>query len=387
MYICTGDSDERNDDKANDDKANGEPQAHDERQEQTSAREDEHTSVCRRSSEVVQQPSRPSNAGSSAGTSHQHLRAGSAGLPPVYPRIHGDAEATAADADDSGRLAVESVPTVGGSIRCQVGHSTLVLGGDVGSGVYDPEDARRECREGSEADTDARWQALREVSGCSAAGGDSASANVHGSPSQTMGECSATETGGCGSLLLPTRAAPGRCITVRTPQLQDNSGLLVCDILPRESDQQNRPIHIACEARRPALKEVMTRAMTSMTEDVFIAQGEDLQTQRAQISCVMKNTAEELDVRALRRGGLQLMALNGIPASIILTFSRHADLPMLYRYLQHGAVLMDQASRTADAIGTSSQTWIQGSAESRICTAGPTESQREHPSTADFRYM
>ena len=57
-----------------------------------------------------------------------------------------------------------------------------------------------------------------------------------------------------------------------------------------------------------------------------------------------------MGVRAIRRGGLQAMALQRTPATQIRLFSQHKDVPMLMRYLWMGAVLMDQAHTTANII-------------------------------------
>ena len=53
----------------------------------------------------------------------------------------------------------------------------------------------------------------------------------------------------------------------------------------------------------------------------------------------------ELEQRSIRRGGLQLMASSGMPLETIRSnFSKHTTAPMLMTYLQHGAVLWDQAT-------------------------------------------
>ena len=54
---------------------------------------------------------------------------------------------------------------------------------------------------------------------------------------------------------------------------------------------------------------------------------------------------DRLDVRSLRRGGLQAMAKQGASAQQLLMFSRHSSIAMLYRYLGHGAVLRDEAEK------------------------------------------
>jgi hypothetical protein len=56
------------------------------------------------------------------------------------------------------------------------------------------------------------------------------------------------------------------------------------------------------------------------------------------------------DVRCLRRGGLQAMALMGRTIPEILLFSRHKSTAMLMKYLQNGKVLTAQAEVTSDIV-------------------------------------
>lgn len=50
-----------------------------------------------------------------------------------------------------------------------------------------------------------------------------------------------------------------------------------------------------------------------------------------------------LDVRSIRRGGLTQMALAGASVPQMLAFSRHASPQMLYKYLDHGSVVVSDA--------------------------------------------
>jgi hypothetical protein len=56
------------------------------------------------------------------------------------------------------------------------------------------------------------------------------------------------------------------------------------------------------------------------------------------------------DVRALRRGGLQRMALEGTDPETILLFSKHRSIEMLNKYLHHGASLIFNAKKTATCV-------------------------------------
>jgi hypothetical protein len=49
------------------------------------------------------------------------------------------------------------------------------------------------------------------------------------------------------------------------------------------------------------------------------------------------STPRWLEIRSVRRGGLQVMAMAGMSYEAILEFSKHRDLPMLLRYLDDGA--------------------------------------------------
>jgi hypothetical protein len=44
-----------------------------------------------------------------------------------------------------------------------------------------------------------------------------------------------------------------------------------------------------------------------------------------------------LEIRSVRRGGLQQMAMAGFSLALILNYSKHSDIPMLLKYLDNGA--------------------------------------------------
>jgi hypothetical protein len=58
------------------------------------------------------------------------------------------------------------------------------------------------------------------------------------------------------------------------------------------------------------------------------------------------------DVRCLRRGGLQAIARSGATVEQLLQFSRHADEPMLRRYLHEGRDLVSVHNHTLTLIST-----------------------------------
>ena len=55
-------------------------------------------------------------------------------------------------------------------------------------------------------------------------------------------------------------------------------------------------------------------------------------------STMLVTIDDSLELRSIRRGGLQHMAQEGIPLSAILNFSRHTSENMLLRYLNWGAI-------------------------------------------------
>ena len=58
----------------------------------------------------------------------------------------------------------------------------------------------------------------------------------------------------------------------------------------------------------------------------------------------------KLELRSPRRGGLQRMAQAGVPLPTILSFSRHASLAMLNKYLHHGADVASTEEEQVTAI-------------------------------------
>lgn len=51
---------------------------------------------------------------------------------------------------------------------------------------------------------------------------------------------------------------------------------------------------------------------------------------------VLQTLFPELEARSIRRGSIQSLAESGTPENVLLMFSGHKDLPMLYRYLDWG---------------------------------------------------
>lgn len=58
----------------------------------------------------------------------------------------------------------------------------------------------------------------------------------------------------------------------------------------------------------------------------------------------------KIEVRSVRKGGLIHLANSGVPASSLLLLSRHSSLAMLYKYLDHGAQLHEEADRMSAVV-------------------------------------
>jgi hypothetical protein len=59
-----------------------------------------------------------------------------------------------------------------------------------------------------------------------------------------------------------------------------------------------------------------------------------LQQQRMRLA--LRSANPELNTRAIRRGALQTMAMNGVPTKTLMTFSGHTNEETLKRYLNYG---------------------------------------------------
>jgi hypothetical protein len=56
-----------------------------------------------------------------------------------------------------------------------------------------------------------------------------------------------------------------------------------------------------------------------------------------------------LNLRAMRRGALQTMALGGTPAEVLMSYSGHTNVATLKRYLDWGRLLGTAATAGAEA--------------------------------------
>jgi integrase len=104
-------------------------------------------------------------------------------------------------------------------------------------------------------------------------------------------------------------------------------------------------IHIRSGSATAKLLWSLVKEMNDPLTRIFIDKGETYKEVRDGIHAHIGR-----DVRCLRRGGLQAMALLGHSAEDIRLFSRHATVPMLMKYLQNGKVLVSQAIRTGGIV-------------------------------------
>lgn len=72
------------------------------------------------------------------------------------------------------------------------------------------------------------------------------------------------------------------------------------------------------------------------------------------IRSILLSVNESLELRSIRRGGLQRMAILGFPLETILEFSRHASVPMLMRYLNWGQHSTHRQTRMIEVIDATS---------------------------------
>lgn len=109
-------------------------------------------------------------------------------------------------------------------------------------------------------------------------------------------------------------------------------------------------IHVHQETRLARILMERCAALVEMDAPLFHSQLLSYDEERAIVSATMKESNASLDVRSLRRGGLQLMATAGMSLAAIRVFSKHASDAMLLKYLDHGKCLTAQAEMTACAI-------------------------------------
>lgn len=64
---------------------------------------------------------------------------------------------------------------------------------------------------------------------------------------------------------------------------------------------------------------------------------------------VIRSTNAGLDLRSVRRGSARTLARAGVPLSVVMLFTRHANVTMLRRYLGFGQVRSEEASKATAA--------------------------------------
>jgi integrase len=88
---------------------------------------------------------------------------------------------------------------------------------------------------------------------------------------------------------------------------------------------------------------------------------------------------DQLELRSLRRGGLQRMAHLGVSIPTMLHFSRHSDVPMLMRYVswgQHATQLQNQIAFHASVHGSRRRLPLENAGSQACCPASRGKSRR-----------
>ena len=70
---------------------------------------------------------------------------------------------------------------------------------------------------------------------------------------------------------------------------------------------------------------------------------------------VLANLAGDFEIRSIRRGGLQHMASHGVPMETVRFHSRHKDVGMLRRYLDHGLYAAEEEEKMCAATDVTSK--------------------------------
>ena len=98
------------------------------------------------------------------------------------------------------------------------------------------------------------------------------------------------------------------------------------------------------KGRYPSEDLLQTMTNAQIQKRLFLFTEFNTEEERSKVLQMIKDMLtsvnEELELRSIRRGGLQRMASLGFTLERILNFSRHSDTPMLMRYLGWGKSLV-----------------------------------------------
>ena len=77
---------------------------------------------------------------------------------------------------------------------------------------------------------------------------------------------------------------------------------------------------------------------------------EELEGMKALVSLRLTSISPTLELRSVRRGGLQAMAARGEKMETILLFSQHKNIDMLRRYLNWGACSLVESTLMVNCV-------------------------------------
>lgn len=147
-------------------------------------------------------------------------------------------------------------------------------------------------------------------------------------------------------------------ITAKTITVKVCAGKVLHHIPPYVLALQRHPqtlntIHALDVAERFVLLVEEARACGRPYLIIKDAEEETRNSARQSCSELLDLVSPDLEVRSIRRGGLQHLAATGTPTNAILLLSQHRDEAMLMRYLDNGK---RSAARTSEIMAMTSQT-------------------------------
>jgi integrase len=124
------------------------------------------------------------------------------------------------------------------------------------------------------------------------------------------------------------------------------SGMTFLSILFRQGKTTRvlQPFALHLPETMPAAQALRELDQARSGRPLFVEEGEDEKRKMLDtISKCLQTVNPLLRCLSIRRGGLQAMALGGIPTHVLLHHSRHASMKNLERYLGWGELLLDPA--------------------------------------------
>lgn len=129
--------------------------------------------------------------------------------------------------------------------------------------------------------------------------------------------------------------------TLQTPQ----GNFLMLTLVEGKVIGKIRPYTLSLDMTSPVAASLYRLAQSQMLNSNGTKTTQRLFSEQALSRCrtILHTIDPALQLRSIRRGGLQHMALMGVPLPEILTFSKHTTISMLTLYLDKGACLLSNA--------------------------------------------